>query len=125
MRNEALYSVVAQVVPALLIALAVQFVGIRQAGHRAGYLLDEEEVQRRIASGEDLPNDPLVIMTALFGVLAVLAEGCAILVLLIGTGTWFSYVAGPFCTLAVLVLTLFIAWSYWAHLVQLSFGKKL
>ena len=55
----------------------------------------------------------------------MLAEGCAIVVLLIGADTWFSYVAGPFCTFAVIVMTLFVAWIYWARLAQLSAGRNL
>jgi hypothetical protein len=124
MRSEAFYSMIAQVIPTLLIALAVELVGIRRAAQAAGNMPDADEVQRRAASG-DLPNDPVVILAALLGILVVIAEGCAVLVLLVGTETWFSVVAAPVCTLCVLVMTLFVAWIYWARLAQLSAGAKV
>ena len=119
MPNETFYSTVAQVIPALLIALAVEFVGIRQHLHDAGYKPDPEELQRQYAS-DNPPNDVLVILTFLLGVVVFIAEGCAVLVLLTGTDTWFPLVAGPFCFVAILVMTLFVAWGYWVRLIQMN-----
>lgn len=121
MRDTAFYGTVAQVIPTLLIALAVEFVGIRSADRAAGKLPDHEEALR-MAARDEMPVDWLVVITALVGMLVFIAEGCALLVLLIGPNTWFSLMAAPVCTIAALVLTLLIAYFAWARLVRLSFG---
>jgi hypothetical protein len=119
MRSETFYSTVAQMLPTLLVALAAAFVVIRQAVQQAGEAPSPEELERRYAS-DNPPIDVPVIMTALAGMLAFFGEMCAVLVLLIGTDGWFPIVAGPFCAIAVLVMTLLVAWILWVQLIQLS-----
>ena len=71
-------------------------------------------------ASDNPPIDWLVIMTALLGIVVFIAEGCAVVVLLTGTDTWLPIVAGPFCTFAVLVMTLVVAWGYWVRLIHLN-----
>jgi hypothetical protein len=119
MRSETFYSTVAQMLPTLLVALAAAFVGIRQMVPQAEEALSREELERRYASEFNVP----VIMTALAGMLAFFGEMCAVLVLLIGTDGWFPIVAGSFCAIAVLVMTLLVAWILWVQLIQLSVAR--
>ena len=60
----------------------------------------------------------LLNLVIILGMLAFFGEMCAVLVLLIGTDGWFPIVAGPFCAIAVLVMTLLVAWILWAQLAQ-------
>lgn len=122
MRNEMFYSTVAQVIPALLIAVAVELIGVRRDAFDAGHRPDPAELERQYAS-PDPPIDVLVILSALTGIVAFIAEACAVLVILTGTETWFPLAAGPFCTVAVLVMTLFVAWISWVQLIQMNAGR--
>ena len=117
MRNDSFYSTVAQVLPALLIPLALELINLKRVAQEEGHTLTEEEIQRRYASGNPPLNLP-AIMIFLVGTLTFLGETCAVLVLLTGTGTWFPIIAGPFCTFAVLTVTLLVAWILWVRLVQ-------
>jgi hypothetical protein len=119
MRNDSFYSTVAQVLPTLLIALAVDLISFRKMAQDAG-LIDPDEVKRRWASDnpDDQPTNYYAIAMALVGMLTILAETCAVLVLLTGTDTWFPIIAGPVCAFAVLVVTLLVAWIIWVRQVQ-------
>ena len=119
MRSETFYSTIAQMLPTLLVALAAAFVGMRREVPRAAEATSQEELLRRYGSDTDLS----VPMIALAGLLAFFGEMFAVLVLIIGTDGWFPIVAGPFCAIAVLVMTLLVAWILWVQLIQLSIAR--
>jgi hypothetical protein len=117
MRNDSFYTTVAQVLPTLFIAFALELISFRRTAQEAGHTLTEEEIQRRLASG-DLIFNPAAIVIFLVGALVFLGETCAVLVLLTGTDTWFPIIAGPFCAIAVVAVTLLVGWMFWVRLVQ-------
>jgi hypothetical protein len=117
MRNDAFYSTIAQVIPALFLALAIQLVTLRRLAQERG-LVDPPEVVEHHYRSDNPPVNIYAVGIALLGIVSFLAETSAVLVMLTGTSSWFPLVAGPVCALATLLLTLFVVWSMWVHLCQ-------
>jgi hypothetical protein len=116
MRSESFYSTIAQVLPTLLIAMALEFASMRRAGQEVHGYNDPNVMRHGYASGNIINVGAIV--TALAGLMVILGEALAVLVLLTGTDGWLPLVAGPFCGLSVVLLTLLVTWVHWVHQVQ-------
>jgi hypothetical protein len=117
MRSESFYTTVAQVLPTLFIAMALELISLRRMAQEAGLIPEPEELERQYASDSPPINYPAIII-ALIGILTFVGETSAILVLLVGTHTWLPILAGPICTFAVLAVTLLVSWIHWVRIVQ-------
>jgi hypothetical protein len=124
-RNEAFYSTTAQVLPTLLIALLVQMSDVLRAHlqvfeHHAA-ASNSTERPESYSEDADMKQRIADILTtnafrrwirngALGGTLIVIGEAFAVAVLYLGTDGRLALVAGPVCTVAILVATASAAW---------------
>ena len=134
MHNEDFYTTAAQLLAAFAIALMVVLSGVwkRQNERRSAALLRRSEaLGRHIRDEPELLFESLDIVTirwffeeyrqqklywvARSGAALFLAgEGAALIVLLVGTGSWMAMIAGPIvflATMALAALTVYIAFS--------------
>jgi hypothetical protein len=134
MWSESFYSTIAQVLPALLIPLALEVVALRRSVIRSAWLAlyspDDPTSDSATRSSQPIPHSEvdmesrhrraLALGTGiiLVGVFVCLAEMCAVLMLLVGTDNWFPIVAGPFCALTVVALTILVVWMLLARIVR-------
>jgi hypothetical protein len=110
-RNEAFYSTVAQVLPTLLIAIAVEYSQLMRARlDRIDELKDQGGDAFGFSSlvhaiGQALLIGHAGIVAVLFAAIFLAGEVATLAVLFFGTDGWLPWVAGPLGGLAVLVLS--------------------